>query len=393
MSAAARVRLLSFTTLFPNPVEPLRGIFVRHRLAWIARECDLTVVAPVNAGRNLRVLRTPRRRTDPEGFRVLHPRFAVLPGLLKARDGALLFAQSYAQVRRSLRREEFDLVDAQYAYPDGEAAARIATAWGKPLVLTVRGSDLEVLGRDPKRRPRIEALLRRAEAIVAVSRSLERRAEEMGAPRERVTTIPNGIDRTLFAPGDRAGARSALGWPPGQRVILAVGRLDRIKGLDLLIEAMSRLHRRGGHDAVCRLVGSGPQRDSLLRAARERGLSDRVHFEGSVPPAALGNWYAASDCVCLLSHSEGCPNVVLEALACGRPVVATAVGGIPEFVQDGVTGLLVASRDPEAVADALAAALGRSWQEGVIASTMDAHGWEAVAREQTRVYRKVLGWS
>ncbi len=393
MTPGRRPRLLCFTTLFPNPQEPLRGIFVRHRMAWIARDCDVTVVAPVNAGRNWRSLRLPRRRVDPAGFRVLHPRFALLPGVLKGWDGAFLYGESYAQVRRELRREEFDLVDAQYAYPDGDAAARLASDWGKPLVVTVRGSDLEVLGRDPARRPRIEALLRRAAAVVAVSRSLGTLAQSMGASPERLATIPNGIDRALFGPRDRAAARASLGWPPDQRVILAVGRLDPIKGLDLLVAALRVLTDRGRRDVGCRLVGEGAERERLREAARAAGIADRVHLEGTVPPVELGTWYAASDCVCLLSRSEGCPNVVLEALACGRPVVATAVGGIPEFVQDGITGRLVTRRDPEAVADALNAALDRTWDEAKIAATMDGHDWQAVAREQGSIYRRVLGWS
>ena len=392
MRSDRRPRVLSFTTLFPNPLEPLRGIFVRHRLAWIARECDVTVVAPVNAGRNPRLLGSPRRRVDAAGFPVLHPRFAVLPGVLKGLDGALLFEESYAQVRGALRAESFDLVDAQYAYPDGDAAARLARRWGKPLVVTVRGSDLEVLARDPARGPRIAALLCGAAAVVAVSRSLAARARELGAPPGRVTEIPNGIDRGLFSPGDRAAARAALGWPAAQRVVLAVGRLDPIKGLDLLVESMERLVRRGGEDVACRLVGDGPAREALHRAVRARGLEERVRFEGVVPPERLAAWYAAADCVCLLSHSEGCPNVVLEALACGRPVVATAVGGIPEFVRAGVTGLLVTRRDPETVADALAAALAHAWSADAIAATMETHDWGAVARAQVRVYREALGW-
>jgi teichuronic acid biosynthesis glycosyltransferase TuaC len=388
---SSRLRVLSFTTLFPNPSEPLRGMFVRNRLAAVARLVDLTVIAPVNAGRNARAWTIPTRRTDPEGFPVLHPRYLVLPDLFKEWDGAILHAESAAQVRGTLRQGEFDLVDGQYAFPDGEAAGRLATGMRRPLVLTVRGSDLEVLTQDSRRRPRIVALLRRAEAVIAVSRSLQRKAVALGAPPERLRVIQNGIDTRSFRPEDRVAARRRLGLPEDVRLVLAVGRLDPIKGLDLLVAAVAALRGRGRNDVACRILGEGPARSELERAIATSGLQRTIALPGSIAPEAIGAWYAAADCVCLLSHSEGCPNVVLEALACGRPVVATEVGGIPDLVREGETGMFVRRRDPAHVAEVLAAALDRTWSPEAIAATMAGRDWDAVAQEQLAVYREVIG--
>ncbi|HSQ61198.1 MAG TPA: glycosyltransferase [Acidobacteriota bacterium] len=393
MTATHRPRLLSFTTLFPNPGEPGRGIFVRSRLAALSRHADLTVVAPVNAGRRPAALREPSRRTDPAGFPVFHPRFAVLPGLLKSWDAALLHLETWPQVARAVTAAAPDLVDAHYTYPDGAAAARIADALRKPFVLTVRGSDLEVLARDPARRPAIERTLRRANAVIAVSASLARRARELGAAAERVHEIGNGVDLASFAPMDRAAARRTLGLAPEGPHLLAVGRLDPIKGLDLAIEALARLLRRRAAPARLHLVGEGPARHALEHLVRDLGLESAVSFHGEVSPAALATWYAAADLVTLLSHSEGCPNVVIEAIACGRPVVATRVGGVPELVRDGITGFLVASRDPELVAERWMDALDADWDPAAIASQVRGRGWEDVALRQMDVYRNVLAAS
>lgn len=386
----ARPRVLSFTTLFPNPSEPFRGTFVRNRLAAIARHVDLTVIAPVNAGRNLRAWSVPFRRTDPAGFLVLHPRFMVLPNVFKEWDGAILHAESAVQVRGALEGGAFDLVDGQYAFPDGEAAGRLARGLGRPLVLTVRGSDLEVLAEDPRRRPRIAALLRRAEAVIAVSRSLQRKAVALGAPPERLRVIGNGVDTQHFRPTERGPARRRLGLSDDASLVLAVGRLDPIKGLDLLVAAIATLHQRGRSGVQCRIVGDGPARAELERAIAAAGLERAITLPGSIAPEAIGDWYAAADCVCLLSHTEGCPNVVLEALACGRPVVATEVGGIPDLVREGETGMFVRRRDPAHAADVLAAALDRTWSPEAIAATMAGRDWDAVAREQIAVYREVI---
>jgi len=392
MSGGPRLRILSFTTLFPNPAEPGRGSFVRSRLAEIAARTELLVVAPVNAGRNPRVLGVPFRRRDPAGFDVLHPRFAVLPGMLKQWDATLLFREVWPQVRGALGASPFDLVDAHYAFPDGAAGARVARELGVPFVLSVRGSDLEVIARDGARRAPIERALRDAGAVIAVSRSLERRALELGAAAERTHVVPNGVDIVRFRPLDRAASREALGIPLDERMILAVARLDPVKGLDLLAAAVAALLAREGMGAArARVVGDGPGRRAVEGAIRRSGAGDAVRLEGARAPDALPLWYAASDVVCLLSHSEGCPNVVLEALACGRPVVATDVGGIPDLVQDGENGFLVRTREPGHVADRLAAALSRNWDSAAIAAGAR-RSWDAVAQEQLGIYRKVVGW-
>jgi len=244
MSSGRRLRILSFTTLFPNPEEPARGIFVRNRLAAIAPHVDLTVAAPVNAGRNPRVLRAPFRRRDPAGFTVLHPPFAVLPGVFKSWDAKLLYRETAGRIRAALESGAIDLVDAHYAYPDGAAAALLAADLGVPFVLTVRGSDLEVIARDPARRGATERTLRGASAVIAVSRSLARRAEELGALADRVHVIPNGIDPDVYRPMGRTEARQVLGIPEAESMVLAVARLDPVKALDLLVHAMAELRRR-----------------------------------------------------------------------------------------------------------------------------------------------------
>lgn len=390
MTAQTRPRILSFTTLFPNPAEPGRGSFVRNRLAAVAREADLTVVAPVNVGRRPSALRLPFRRRDPAGFTVLHPRFAVLPGILKSWDAVLLHGETWPQIAGAVGANPVDLVDAHYAYPDGAAAARIADALGKPFVLTVRGSDLEVLARDPARRLAIERTVRRADAVVAVSASLARRAVELGASGSRVFEIGNGVDLGMFSPGDRSAARRALGLPPAAAIVLAVGRLDPVKGLDLLVAAMPFLRERSSRGVQLHLIGEGPARASIERLVRERGLREQVVLHGELSSSSLSTWYSSADVVALLSHSEGCPNVVIEALACGRPVVATRVGGVPELIQEGETGLLVDRRDPAHVADRLLQALDREWDSTDLSSHVRNRSWDDVARRQLDVYRGVL---
>ena len=190
--------------------------------------------------------------------------------------------------------------------------------------------------------------------------------------------------------GDRSAARRALGLPPAAAIVLAVGRLDPVKGLDLLVAAMPFLRERSSRGVQLHLIGEGPARASIERLVRERGLREQVVLHGELSSSSLSTWYSSADVVALLSHSEGCPNVVIEALACGRPVVATRVGGVPELIREGETGLLVDRRDPAHVADRLLQALDREWDSTDLSSHVRNRSWDDVARRQLDVYRGVL---
>ena len=387
--SARRLRILSYTTLFPSPARPMRGLFVARRLKQIARSEDVTVVAPVPIGLETRETADAASQA-PNGLRVIHPRYWLPAGWAQPWHDRLLYAQTRSSVR-SLGGDAFDLVDAQYAYPDGSAARMLAKHLRKPYVLTVRGSDLHVLASDPSRRRAIRETLCRAAAVVAVSRPLGRLAQELGADPSRVHWIPNGVDREEFHPRSRSEARRALGWDPGRPSVLFVGRLDPIKGVRLLLESVEELRRSGSPEVVCYLAGEGPMRGEVRRRVVERGLERTVILLGSVPPDRLALCYAAADVLCLPSVSEGSPNVVLESLATGTPVVAAEVGDVSELLEGGAGGIVVRERTGTGFARAIQSVLANASNPEATAAIVSTRGWDRVAAAQIDVYRSVLG--
>jgi glycosyltransferase involved in cell wall biosynthesis len=380
---------LTFTTLYPNAVHPLHGLFVKNRVARMARSCSLTVVAPVNVGADPRVAWRVPKSEHANGLTVHHPRFGVMPGLLKHWDGELLFRQTIGQIRKRVALEAFDLVDAHYAYPDGVAGHRLAQEMGKPLVLSIRGSDINVLTRFPRRRRLIQDTMRQADAVVAVSGALAREAEALGVERAKIHVIPNGVDTALFFPRPKSDTRQRIGWPLDAYTVLSVGRLESVKRFDSLIQAVRMVRDRIGGRVRCIIAGDGTLRPTLERAIRRADLHGDVLLPGWVPPAMLALWYSAADLFCLLSQSEGCPNVVLESLACGTPVVAAHVGGIPEIVRDSETGFLVSSRRAEDVAACVERASRTRWDPAALAGSPAVRPWDEVADAQLKVFRLV----
>ncbi len=386
----ARLNILSFTTLFPNRSTPFHGLFVKNRLERLARLCNLEVVAPVNIARDPRLAWTVPMQEIIGGIPVHHPRFAVLPGLFKHWDGSLLYRHTLRQMRGSAPLERCDLIDVHYAYPDGVAGQLLAQTLGKPFVLSLRGSDIHVLAQFPKRRALIRMALARASRIIAVSQALKDEARQLGADPAKIHVIPNGVDTLAFFPRDRQEARRTLGWPAGRRALLFVGRLSRIKGLDLLVNALALVRERGlflhGH-----IVGDGELRPELERTIARHRLQEEVTLHGWVAPTDLPRWYSAADLVCLPSRSEGCPNVVVEAMACGTPVVATAVGGVPDLVREQVSGLLIRERSAAAIADGIEQACARPWSPVAVHTAAAAQDWSAVAAAQMQLFHDVVG--
>jgi glycosyltransferase involved in cell wall biosynthesis len=360
------MRVAVVTKIFPSSLEPDSAPFNRQQIAELARTCDVEVLAaiphfplaaitklPARAGR-LAAL-PPRERVH--GIDVTYVRQLYLPrvGLPLALP---LYLASLSAHREVLRRA--DVVLATWAYPDGCAAIVESRTLGKPCVVKVHGTDVnDVLHRRLVRHV-AALLLPEADAMVAVSRPLASELESLGVPRERIHLVHNGIDASLFGTAERARARRALGLPQEERVLLFVGRLEERKGIFDLLEAFERVRRRV--DARLVLVGDG------VAAARVRAAATggRIRVVGARPHDEVSQWMAASDLLVLPSWMEGTPNVVLEALSSGRPVVATRVGGVPDLLSDDRAGILVPPRDPDALADAIVSALHRDWDENAV---------------------------
>ena len=393
------MKLLVFSSLYPNPVEPHHGVFVRNRLLrYLERHGgEALVVAPVplappwGPARWTRYRAVPRRE-QRDGLTVLHPRYPSPPGFGdRWRAGLMAWG-----VRRTLvaaaRALSPDLLDVHYAYPDGAAAARLRTtlerAVGRrlPMTLTCRGTDLNLLPSLPSVRPLVAGALAAADHVICVAEALRTVALELGQAAERVSTLRNGVDLARFSPGDRDAARARTGLPHGVPVVLCVGHLIERKGQHLLLPAFARSLAARDPAALLVFVGHGEAEAALRGEARRLGLAERVRFQPPVEPAELAHWYRAADVLVLASLREGWPNVVLEALACGTPVIATRVWGTPEILTGCAAGRLV-EPDVEGLAAGLASlddldpAAARPWAA--------AHGWDDTVDGMHAVFTRV----
>jgi glycosyltransferase involved in cell wall biosynthesis len=389
------VRVLTVTSLLPNAAEPGKGTFVVARLEAAARAAgaELRAVSPIPWFPSVPGPERWRRfaRVPDEGVAGSIP-VRWVRTLVTPKVGTSLYAMWLATVlERALARERrrfpFDLIDAHYLYPEGAAAAIVARSLRVPLVLSARGSDLHSLRHHALLRPWLRFAIRRATRFVVVSRSLLRDVEALGLDPARARVIPNGVDFGCFAPRDRLEARAALGIAPDARMLVAVGRLHPVKDFPLLFEALRRLEPT----VSLWLVGAGGEESRLRGLAGGDGLAGRVHFVGEKSQRELATWYSAADVFCLSSIREGCPNALLEALACGTPAVSTDVGDVSEVVTSERIGAVVRERTPEALAAALRFALARRFDRAEVAAAVRGRSWDDVGRAVAEEWRRALG--
>ena len=254
----------------------------------------------------------------------------------------------------------------------------------------MRGNELEQIRHGLRRRLAGWAL-RRSARVFAVSRELRELAIELGVAPERAVVSANGVDTAVFTPGDRAGARRRLGVAEGERLFLAAGKMDAGKGLLELIEAAAPLLEGGTRLAIAGGVGrtGASYADEVRRRCGQADVAGRITLLGEVPQADLAEWMRAADVFCLNSRREGCPNVVIEALACGLPVVATRVGAVPELLPSEEYGFIVPPREPAALREALRRAVVRQWDRETIAAWGRVRSWDRVAEELTAELAKI----
>lgn len=382
------MKVLLFSNHYPGSDAPTRGTYNHNIFNALGRYCDVRVVGPMPfwiRTKRPRDIFIPPRETR-FGLDAAFPSFFSIPGAV-ALHGHATFASLAAYLAKVRFEFPWDVVVGSNAYPDGVGAADVAAVSRVPLVQNVIGSDVNELPENPVLGPQIKWALRRAGRVIAVSRHMGDRVVELGVPRHRVVAQHNGVDGEVFKIRDAAAARARVGLDHDGPVIVYVGNVKIGKGVKVLVEAMAPLVRRHGRrDALLCVVGSGEADAEIARTVRELGISDNVRLCGRQLHTDVPWWISAGDLFCLPSYMEGCPNVVLEALASGRGVVATRVGGIPELVRDGETGVLVPPGDPESLAGGLAKALSRTWDPEAQRASVQYLSWDGVAR----AYKEII---
>ncbi len=386
------LRILTFTTLYPNASQPNHGIFVENRLRQLLATGQVQgrVVAPVPwfpstapvFGSYAALARSPSRDRR-NGIEVLHPRYLVIPKLGMSIAPMTLYAATLPVLRRQQRESDFDLIDAHYFYPDGVAAILLGKALNKPVVITARGTDVNLIPQYAIPRRQIRFAARRAAGLVAVSQALKDALVGLDVPSERVTVLRNGVDLDLFRPEDRDAARRAFALD--RRTLLSAGHLIERKGHDIVIAALPRLP-----DCMLLIAGEGPERSRLEMLAARLGVSDRVRLLGAVPHVQMPRLYTAADALVLASSREGWPNVLLESMACGTPVVASAIWGNPEVVSAPEAGVLMRERSAEGIAEAVEALFRRLPSRTDTRTFAERHGWQETSNGQIRLFEQVL---
>jgi len=388
------VNVLTITSLYPNNVNPTLGVFIRERLRHVARRCEVTVVAPVpyfpkwlKVGRWSAYSEVERSSTDG-AIPVYHPRYLVTPKVGMSFYGDWYYLGVKSLASRLVSERSIEVIDAHYLYPDGLAAVRLGDKLGLPVVVSARGTDVNLYPDFRTIRPLLRRVLKQATFLVSVSNALAERMVQLGAPENRLRVIPNGVDENIFFPEPRDKARARLGLPPGDKMVLGVGRLVPEKGFQCLLESCRAAEAEGEPFRVV-LVGEGPMGRELERRAIEGRIRDRVRLAGLRPFEELRYWYSAADLLCVPSYREGCPNVLLEAAACGIPAVSRRIGDIDQRFEERGLGITFEGGTEELLR-ALRRAMEVDWRTETIVEQARRRTWARVAEEQVRVFEEAI---
>lgn len=386
------MRILTFSSLFPNAAQPVNGVFVENRLHHLVRsgQVEARVVAPVPwvPANGLRLGRWARFAAAPvheerHGIRISHPRYPVIPKVGMTAAPLLMYLWTRNAVHRLRAEEDFDLIDAHYFYPDGVAAALIARELRKPLVITARGTDLNLIPQFAVPRAQIRWAAGRADGLITVCDALKQPLLDLGVSDGKVRVLRNGVDLLGFCPRDRMEARRRLG--VSGRVLASVGLLIERKGHHLVIDALGQLP-----DTTLLIAGDGPERAALTARAKAAGLSDRTRFLGEMAHRDLADVYCAADALVLASSREGWANVLLEAMACGTPVIASDVWGTREAVNAPEAGLLMEERSAEGVANGVRRLFAALPCRGATRHHAEQFSWDATTEGQLDLFRHII---
>ena len=388
------MKVLCVSHMFPNRLWPNSGVFVKERLKALSKLVDAKLVAPlpcfpfISSTKKYRGIKTIPEEEYFDNLHIYHPRYVLFPKYLKFLDGYLYYQSTNPFFSSMIQNWNVDLLDFHWVYPDAFAGLRWAKKYNKKIVVTIRGNESICYFEKSLRKRLLIHTLRLVDHIIAVSSDMKDKVvDEYSVEHDKVTVIPNGIDPYKFYMVDRDEARKLCGLESNKKYILSLSRLSHEKGLEYLFKAFSSLDAK---DTELVVVGDGPYKKKLSKMASDLKIANKVNFIGAVPHQETYLWYNAADVYCLPSLWEGCPNVIIESLACGTPVVSTKVGGIPDLVPAEDYGFLVHAGDAVSLADALRNALKKNWDRVCIARYGSQNTWSKVADRVVEVFKSVL---
>jgi len=370
-----KLKITVVTPIFPIPAQPYRGHSEYQILLALSKHADVNVICPFPRYPKWFQPRFDHRAPDlsysPPGVATKYFEYPALPGFTRAINGFVCAKYLEAYLRECTP----DVACNFWLYPEGYATVAAARTLGIPAIVCSIGSDLNSIP-DPASGWLTRLAMRRATFVITKGEHLRQRAIGMGINARKVLNVLNGCDSSMFHLADRGAARTQLAVEEGAELVLFVGRLDPKKGIVELLKAFGSLASRRPNLRLV-YVGDGPGAAQLRQMSRDLALEDRILLAGACSSDQVAQWLAAANVLALPSYTEGCPNVILEALNCGRPVIATNVGGIPELVNEK-SGILIAPRDSRALAGAIKTALERKWDEQLI-SDQFRRNWDDVA--------------
>ncbi len=381
------MNVLYISNLFPDRTEFNRGLFNARLVRHLVQYCNIKVLSP-RPGFLFWKTFTPCNEDIPA-----KPVYQVVPyvPICGSRWNHILMAIALKRAFKNIYSEfKFDIVLGSWIFPDCCAVARLSREFNIPFISTALGTDVHQYIKNPTRRSIIIKELTHCSAIITVSNSLARILQTAGFPENKIHTIYYGVEQNIFKPGDKSDARKKLNLPQTAPIILFVGNFLPIKGLLLTIESFNTLVKKYRlNNPLLILIGSGPLYKKLKQKALSLGIANNIIFAGTKTPQDIATYMQSADALCLTSINEGVPNVVLEALSTGLPVVTTRVGGIPEIITDDNLGKMITERSPELIADSIYQVINNPPDKNHLINHSRRYDWNKTAQE----YINLLGKS